>query len=47
MIFLATKNQELFDNDYYKIISVDDSLSIMKDWNTVQFDTETTGKQQF
>lgn len=44
MIFLATKNQELFDNDYYKIISVDDSLSIMKDWNTVQFDTETTGK---
>ena len=29
MIYLVTKNQELFDNDIYKIISVDESLHLL------------------
>lgn len=44
MIYLVTNNQELFDSDLYKIISVEESLEIMKDWPCVQFDTETSGR---
>ena len=44
MIYLVTANQQLFENDVYKIISVDESLAIMKDWKMIQFDTETLGK---
>lgn len=43
MIFLVTAQQELFDNEDYKIISVEESLEMMKDWKTIQFDTEGTG----
>ena len=44
MIFLVTTQQELFDRDDYKIISVEESLQMMKNWKSVQFDTETDGK---
>ena len=44
MIYLVTANQQLFENDVYKIISVDESLAIMKEWKMIQFDTETLGK---
>ena len=44
MIFLVTTQQELFDRDDYKIISAEESLQMMKDWKSVQFDTETDGK---
>ena len=44
MIFLVTTQQELFDRDDYKIISVEESLQMMKDWEVIQLDTETTGK---
>lgn len=44
MIYLVSANQQLFENDVYKIISVDESLAIMKDWKMIQFDTETLGK---
>lgn len=44
MICLVSANQQLFENDVYKIISVDESLTIMKDWKMIQFDTETLGK---
>lgn len=44
MIYLITNNQQLFENDVYKIISVEESLAIMKDWKMIQFDTETLGK---
>lgn len=44
MIYLVTDNQQLFENDIYKIISVEESLAIMKDWKMIQFDTETLGK---
>lgn len=43
MIYLVTGNQQLFENEVYKIISVDESLNIMRDWKIVQCDTETTG----
>lgn len=43
MVYLITKNQELFLNDLYTIITPQLSLELMKDWKTVQFDTETTG----
>ena len=44
MIYLVTKNQELFESDVYKIISVEESLKIMSNWDKVQFDTETEGR---
>lgn len=43
MVYLVTKQQELFDRDDYKIISVEESLAMMQDWKCVQLDTETTG----
>jgi len=43
MIYLVTGNQQLFESEVYKVISVEESLNIMKDWNIVQCDTETTG----
>ncbi len=43
MIYLVTANQQLFESDVYKIISVEESLAIMRDWKMIQFDTETTG----
>ena len=44
MIYLITANQQLFKSNVYKIISVEESLIIMKDWKMIQFDTETLGK---
>ncbi len=43
MIYLVTKNQELFDNDIYKIIGVDESLSLLNKLKIVGLDTETQG----
>lgn len=42
-IYLVTANQQLFESEVYKIISVEESLAIMKDWKMIQWDTETTG----
>lgn len=44
MIYLVSSNQELFDDSDYKHISVEESLDIIKSWNLVQFDTETSGR---
>lgn len=44
MVFLVTRQQELFDRDDYKIISVEESLNMMKDWRVIQCDSETTGR---
>ena len=44
MTFLVTRTQELFDRDDYKIISVEESLDIMKPWQVIQLDSETTGR---
>lgn len=44
MIYVVTGITELFENDLYTVISVEESLSLMKGWGVVQFDTETDGK---
>lgn len=43
MIYLVTRNQQLFESEIYKIISVEESLAMMHDWKMIQCDTETTG----
>lgn len=43
MIYLVTKNRELFDNDLYKIIDVEESLKYLNSLDIVGFDTETSG----
>lgn len=43
MIYLVTKQQQLFESDLYKVITELDALEMMKDWNLVQFDSETNG----
>lgn len=43
MIYLVTFQQELFGSDFYKLMSVEDSLKEISSWNMVQFDTEGTG----
>ena len=43
MIYLVTKNQELFENSDYKIIGVDESLSLLNPLKVVGLDTETSG----
>lgn len=43
MIYLISKNQQLFKSDVYSIISIEESLKIMEDWKMIQCDTETTG----
>ena len=43
MIYLVTNNKELFENDEYKIIGVDESLSLLSSINVVGLDTETSG----
>lgn len=42
MIYLVTLNQELFDNEAYKIIGVDESLSLLEPLRVVGVDTETS-----
>lgn len=44
MIYLVTANQQLFESDAYKTISVAESLAIMKNWKMVQYDSETNGR---
>ena len=44
MIYLVTTQQKLFDRDGFKTISVEESLTLMKNWNIIQYDSETDGK---
>lgn len=41
MIYLVTRNQELFENDNYQIIGVDESLLLLNNLKKVGVDTET------
>lgn len=43
MIYLVTKQMDLFDNSIYKIISAEESLNMLKGLTVIGFDTETTG----
>jgi DNA polymerase-1 len=44
MIYLVTTQKQLFDNNEYKIIGIEESLSLLSSWDILQFDTETEGK---
>lgn len=44
MIYLVTLNQDLFECDEYKIIGVDESLSLLSKYKILQADSETSGK---
>lgn len=45
MIYLVTADKELFTTDIYKIISVEESLALIKTFNhIIQVDTETDGR---
>lgn len=43
MIYLVTNQGQLFDNDTYKIIGVEESLKLLESLRIVGLDTETTG----
>lgn len=47
MIYLVTAQNQLFDNDTYKIISVEESLRLLEPLNIVGLDTETEGFSPF
>lgn len=44
MIYLVTLQNSLFDNDKYKLMTVEESLAEIRSWNRIQFDTETKGR---
>ena len=43
MIYLVTRQQELFTNEIYKTVSVEESLELLKPLTIVGLDTETEG----
>lgn len=43
MIYLVSKQQELFDNEAYSLMTVEESIKIISSWSMIQFDTEGTG----
>ena len=43
MIYLVSGNQQLFESNVYKMISIEESLAMMETWKMIQCDTETTG----
>ena len=43
MIYLVTNNKELFETNDYKIIGVNESLSLLSTIDIVSVDTETSG----
>ena len=44
MIYLVTANQDLFENQHYKHISIEESIEMISTWNKVQYDSETNGR---
>lgn len=44
MIYVVTQQQSLFENEYYSIMTVQDSISELKTWEVIQLDSETTGR---
>lgn len=44
MIYLVSKQTELFKSEEYECISVEKSLNILKSWGMIQYDSETTGR---
>ena len=44
MIYLVTGNQQLFNPEKYTVIPVEESLKLLRSWDVVQFDSETSGR---
>lgn len=44
MIYFVSTQTSLFNSDKYEVITVQKSLDMMKDWDLIQFDTETSGE---
>lgn len=44
MIYLVTLNQELFEHEEYKVIGINESLSLLSTQNMLQADSETSGR---
>ena len=47
MIYLVTGNLELFENKSYKVIGVDESLSLLSSLEVISVDTETGGLDEY
>lgn len=43
MIYIVSRQQELFNNKSFKCINIEESLELLKDMNPIGLDTETTG----
>lgn len=44
MVYLVSKQQELFENSEYSQLSVEDSIKLLNSWDIIQYDSETTGR---
>lgn len=44
MIYLVSNNPELFKSPDYSIISLQEAYDLIKEWDVIQFDTETGGR---
>lgn len=44
MIYLVSKQKQLFPNNLYKETTLEEALKILNNWEEIQFDTETTGR---
>ena len=44
MIYFVSKQQNLFELEGIRQLSVEDSLNMLKDWKAIQYDSETSGK---
>ena len=43
MIYLVSNQAELFENEAYQRLSVQESIDMISSWNKVQYDSETKG----
>ena len=43
MIYLVSLQSELFDNNSYKVVTIEESLNLLSPFNTLGLDTETAG----
>lgn len=44
MIYLVSNQTELFPNEFYNLMTVEESLELLNSWEEIQFDTETSGR---
>jgi hypothetical protein len=46
MIYLVTNSPPLIPYEGIELLSIEESLNLIKDWEIIQVDTETTGGLQ-